>query len=744
MAVISTLAVNIIAKTSGFTRGVRGTRATMNKFNNTIRNTRRLLTGLIAGTGIIRGFRSLISVASEAQETMAKFNTVFRDKGNARAVEAWADKFAKAVGRSKQDIKSYLAELQDIFVPMGFARDVAAKFAKSITQVGIDVASFNEKVDRDVMRNFTSAIMGSHRATRQYGIAISESRIQQESWNVGLNKNFSKLKDMEKIFLRYSIIMNDTADAQGDASRTQDDFANQLKRTKGIIKDLAQQIGDKLLPHLVGVLRVVRELVDRFSEMDVAALGVSMSNVRIVVSIGAFLFIVPKVVAAVAGLIKMLKALAKAQTINQALLGPAGIASLAAGMVVAAAAVAVLNIKFNKLLDTVGDLAKKTKEFAAPADLLRVSMADIRASLKGAGGDGRPEIIKTFQSLRKEIDKLIVSKDAMARLDLEEELGMSRFSTRGEALFDALEVILRIRGLVQAKLEGKSIFEEMLTPMEKYENRLAKLNRLLSLGAIGQRTFDRALHKAKEEMMGLDKDKGSFAGPGTAKVIREALISVSGLAIGTQDPSLSKMDAQIQEAQRANVFLQSINKLIAGQQDKLAGIPLKVLEINAKRFPDRPEVKPKPKPETETVFTNEQLAKFPSSFFGRKPTGPQLDIPQRNLSLRNRRDVGFQGRDVIGDLRKLQRATDPSTLVGRGLNAFDVQRNKVRGGLNLPTDFSNLPNIEDTELFGGVRQFGPPGMSPANEDKKIQEQQLLEQKSIKELLQMIHQDGGLN
>ena len=688
MAVISTLAVNIIAKTSGFTRGVRGTRMAMNKFNNTIRNTRRLLTGLIAGTGIIRGFRALISVASEAQETMAKFNTVFRDKGNARAVEEWANKFSAAVGRARQATKNFLAELQDIFVPLGFARDQAAKFAKSITQLGVDVASFNEKADRDVMRNMTSALMGSHRAVRQYGIAISESRIQQESWNTGLNKSFAHLTDMEKIYLRYVIILNDTKDAQGDATRTQDDFANQLKRTKGVIKDLTQQIGDKLLPHLVGVLKVVRGVIDRFSEMDVAALSVSMSNIRLAVTIGAFLIILPKVVQGIMSVFKALKALAAGQAIVQGIDGPAGWAALAAGATIAAAAVAVVSKQFDKLADTVRTLSKEKGEFKSIGDQIRVTMGDIESSLKRGRGGGPPEIIKTFQSLRKEIDKLMVSKDAMARMNLEEELGMSRFNVRGEALFDALDVILQIRELVQAKLEGKSIFEQMLTPMEKFNKRLRELSKLLRLGAISQDTFDRAAHKAKEERL---KDGGSFAGPGSARVIREAFMSVSGLAIGTQDPSLNKMDTQIQEAKETNALLQNINKLIAGQQDKLAGIPLKVLDINAKRLPDR--LTPKPKP----VFTDEQLAKTPSSFFGRKPTGPQLDIPQRNLSIKHH-----------------------------------------------PRRWENLPNIEDTELFGGNRQLGPPGMSPAGKDDKIQEQQLLEQKSIKELLQMIHTDGGLN
>ena len=145
MAVISTLAVNIIAKTSGLTRGIRGTRKTMMGFNSTIQNTKRILTGLIVGTGVIRGFRSLLTVASEITETMSKFNVVFGN--NSEVMKKWGIAFSDSVGRARKDVLSWMARIQDIFVPMGFAREEAALFSKSLVQLGVDSASFNEAID---------------------------------------------------------------------------------------------------------------------------------------------------------------------------------------------------------------------------------------------------------------------------------------------------------------------------------------------------------------------------------------------------------------------------------------------------------------------------------------------------------------------------------------------------------------------------------------------------------------------
>lgn len=562
MAVISTLAVNIIAKTGAFEKGIRRTRGSMRTFNTTIQNTKRLLTGLIIGSGVIRGFKELLRVASEVTETMSKFNVVFGE--HAGASKKWALAFADSVGRARKDVLSWAAELQDIFVPMGFARSEAMLFAKSLVQLGVDVASFNEKVDRDVMRNFTSAIMGSHRATRQYGIAISESKLQQMAWTEGINKSFSALTDMEKIFLRYRIILHDTKDAQTDAIRTQDNYANQLKRMRASVTNLAQQIGEKLLPAMVGVLKTVQKLIDVFRNMSAQTVQNIMSMARIAVSFGVFLILVPKIIFAIKGIVKAYKALAAGQSVVQALAGPAGWATLAAGAVIAAAAVVSVNLAFDDMIRNMETLSEKTGEFKASGDQIKVTLDDIRQSLLQGGkpGDG---LISTFEKLHDEIAKLKYTERQLVEFDLQKQLGgASRFQkgmsgilgpfTKLDRLQDELEKLKHTAELTKL---GGEVFTETRTSMEKYETQISKLNELVEVGAINWNTYGRAVRDARAKLEGIG-DTGSFAGPGGARVIREAFVSVSGLAMGTKDPTLSRMDQQLTEAKQTNTLLTRI------------------------------------------------------------------------------------------------------------------------------------------------------------------------------------------
>lgn len=205
---------------------------------------------LIGGAGY--GFSRFIKDASDAQETLSKFDVVFG--GQARAMEAWAEKFGDSVGRATQDVVQWMASLQDTFVPLGFTRDRAAELSQNLVKLAVDVGSFNNASDAEVINAFTSAIVGNHEAVRRYGIILSEASLKQEALAEGLAGNYQDLTDLEKVQLRYNLILKGTTDAQGDAIRTADSFANQAKRLKANWHEVSVELGGPLMDALSGVL----------------------------------------------------------------------------------------------------------------------------------------------------------------------------------------------------------------------------------------------------------------------------------------------------------------------------------------------------------------------------------------------------------------------------------------------------------------------------------------------------------
>ena len=195
---------------------------------------------------VVAGIFKLTNAASAMEETQAKFNTVF--KHLSAEANKWSENFASAVGRAKGEVKEWMARLQDTFVPLGMTRRKAYETAKSITKLAVDVASFNNKVDADVIRDFTSALVGNTETVRKYGVILSETEMKAEALREGIKTQYSEMSALEKVMLRYNLILAGSKDAMNDAIRTGDSYENQMKRLKSNWKDLQGMLGAILLP----------------------------------------------------------------------------------------------------------------------------------------------------------------------------------------------------------------------------------------------------------------------------------------------------------------------------------------------------------------------------------------------------------------------------------------------------------------------------------------------------------------
>jgi hypothetical protein len=238
----------------------------MKRFGSNVRGIDRGLAtfgrtlGVIGGAaGLALFTRSLISTASAAEETRGKFNVVFRDL--AGSAQRWAQEFGASVGRATHDVEAWMAGLQDTFVPLGIARAEAADLSKSLVKLAVDVGSFNNVASAEVIRDFTSALVGNHETVRKYGIIIGQTALQQAAYRAGIQKTYSALTDLEKVQLRYQLIQEGTTDAQGDAIRTADSYANQVQRLSANWANMKVQVGTLIVSPLADVIKDINWLL---------------------------------------------------------------------------------------------------------------------------------------------------------------------------------------------------------------------------------------------------------------------------------------------------------------------------------------------------------------------------------------------------------------------------------------------------------------------------------------------------
>lgn len=218
--------------------------------------------GLAAGAGVLG--KRVIGLASDAEETASKFNTVFAT--SAKTARKELNAFSRATGTSRFELREQAAQLQALIRPMGLTATRAGDLSVGLTKLATDLASFNNSSVQEAITALQSGLVGEAEPLRRFGVQLSAARVQAVAYAKGIAEQGAELTAAQKAQAAYAIILKDTKLAQGDATRTSDSFANQLKRFKGIVTDTATELGVKLLPAakdaLVAVNGFVRGVVE--------------------------------------------------------------------------------------------------------------------------------------------------------------------------------------------------------------------------------------------------------------------------------------------------------------------------------------------------------------------------------------------------------------------------------------------------------------------------------------------------
>jgi uncharacterized protein YjgD (DUF1641 family) len=194
----------------------------------------------------VAGTAFALKKASDLQETQSKFEAVFKEQ--TPVVEEWARVLQTSFAMSELEAKRNLSAIQDLLVPMGLARDNAAKLSFEVVKLATDLGSFNNQPTAQVMADIKSALTGMVVPMKKYGVVLNEARIKQEAMNQGLFSGKGNIDATTKSLVIMSLIAKDSGDAIGDMVKTQKSFANQLKFMLAGLEDTVVVLGANLLP----------------------------------------------------------------------------------------------------------------------------------------------------------------------------------------------------------------------------------------------------------------------------------------------------------------------------------------------------------------------------------------------------------------------------------------------------------------------------------------------------------------
>lgn len=239
------------------------------KAEGSIGGVKNALSGLgaaLTAGAVVIGFNKVIGLASDANETLNVLNASFGEQS--KEVQAWASQFASAAGRSEFELREMAGTLGAVLNPMmDRNQEAAAEMSTTFAALAVDLGSFFNAADTEVLEALRSGLTGEAEPLKRFGVVMNEAMLEAFALSEGIDKSVKSMTNAEKTALRYNFILDQTVNAQGDATKTASGWANASKGLGSAFKDLGTEMGLILIPAAEKVLNVMKDATRGFTDM---------------------------------------------------------------------------------------------------------------------------------------------------------------------------------------------------------------------------------------------------------------------------------------------------------------------------------------------------------------------------------------------------------------------------------------------------------------------------------------------
>lgn len=263
----------------GILFGYKVDQSSEQKVEGSIKSLKSMASKVLGAVGItlsVAGIKSAVDgcveVASSIEEMQNKFDVVFGYMRN--EVDKWAQEYSDAIGRNKNDIKTYLADQQNLLVGFGMTRQAGAEMAEQMTSLALDLASFGNMDETASVNAMTKAVMGESEAAKTLGAVLNDSTRAQAMATLGLKGTYDKLDQLTKMQVNYQAILQQSPDAIGDCQRSLDSYESTKKRYIAKLKEIKTIVGQFFLPTYQKILSIgakgltmIRDWLQKLTEL---------------------------------------------------------------------------------------------------------------------------------------------------------------------------------------------------------------------------------------------------------------------------------------------------------------------------------------------------------------------------------------------------------------------------------------------------------------------------------------------
>jgi hypothetical protein len=290
---VRTLSIGIKADISDFERKMKSVAYKMKKIGKDMQAAGKIMTAAFTLPAIAIG-TAMTKAAMDLEATEAKYNTVF--KGMTKQADEFIKEFQKLTPATTAAARSMASGIQDLLVPMGFARGAATKITGEFMHVAGALTNFNSATHsaEDVVSALQSAITGQYRSLKALGVQLDATTILEKAMAKGLIKS----KDEMNNVIGTQVLLSEVYKQSGDALAAYNEESLDAKTRLGLLKaqaiDVAASFGTLLLPYINKLIEKTRSFVSWLDGLSEEKRKLYMRVGLLVAALGPLLIVLGK------------------------------------------------------------------------------------------------------------------------------------------------------------------------------------------------------------------------------------------------------------------------------------------------------------------------------------------------------------------------------------------------------------------------------------------------------------------
>ena len=253
---------------------------------------------VVGAYGSWRFGKVLLADAAEGQEALGKFETVlgrFGDKAS-----KVVDELVANFNYDTASARGAISGMVDTFAKAGVSLEQSLDMATVLNKRAADLEAFTNAQGgvAHIAEQMTSGVLGNTMAVRSLGIVLSAEAIKAQMAKEKLEGLSFATERAAKMHATVSIMLQQSASAEGQVARESDNYSNRLRYLNSRIAELRGNLGDALIPTMTRVVEAGARIVDAINSLSP---GVRNIIVGVGALTGAFLAFGPTLVNLTAG-----------------------------------------------------------------------------------------------------------------------------------------------------------------------------------------------------------------------------------------------------------------------------------------------------------------------------------------------------------------------------------------------------------------------------------------------------------